>query len=43
MAYVFPRNELPKLAAAALEATPDGMSTVQVAAHVIAARGAGHC
>ena len=38
-AHVFPRHELPKLAKAALEATPDGMSTVQVAAHVIAAKG----
>ena len=39
LAHVFPRHELPKLARAALEATPDGMSTVQVAAHVIAAKG----
>ena len=39
LAHVFPRHELPKLAKAALEATPDGMSTVQVAAHVIAAKG----
>ena len=39
LAHVFPRHELPKLATAALEATPDGMSTVQVAAHVIAAKG----
>ena len=39
LAHVFPRHELPKLAKAALEATPDGMSTIQVAAHVIAAKG----
>ena len=39
LAHVFPRHELPKLAKAALEATPDGMSTAQVAAHVIAAKG----
>ena len=35
---IFSRHELPKLATAALEATPDGMSTVQVAARVIAAK-----
>jgi len=39
MAMVFPRHELPKFARAALEASPDGLSTVQVAAHVIAAKG----
>ena len=39
LAHVFPRHELPKLARAALEAAPEGMSTVQVAAHVIAAKG----
>ena len=39
LAHVFPRHELPKLARTALEAAPDGMSTVQVAAHVIAAKG----
>ncbi len=39
LAHVFPRHELPKLAKAALEAAPDGLSTVQVAAHVIAAKG----
>ena len=37
LAHVFPRHELPKLARAA--AAPDGLSTVQVAAHVIAAKG----
>ena len=35
---IFSRHELPKFATAALEATPDGMSTVQVAARVIAAK-----
>ena len=29
LAHVFPRHELPKLAKAGLEATPDGMSTVE--------------
>ena len=36
---LFPRHELPKLARAALEASPDGISTVAIAAHVIAAKG----
>ena len=39
LAHVFPRHELPKLALAALQAAPDGMNTVQVAAYVIAAKG----
>ena len=39
MSRVFPRHELPKLAKAALQASPDGISTVVVAAHVIAAKG----
>ena len=39
LAHVFPRHELLKLARAALEATPDGMSTIQVAAHIIAGKG----
>ena len=38
LAHVFPRHELPKLARAALECTPDSISTVQVAAYVIAAK-----
>ena len=39
LAHVFPRHELPKLALAALQAAPDGLNTVQVAAYVIAAKG----
>ena len=38
LAYVFPRLELPKLARAALDTKPEGMSTVENAAHVIAAK-----
>ena len=38
LAHVFPRHELPKLARAALECTPDSISTVKVAAYVIAAK-----
>ena len=39
LSRLFPRHELPKLAKAALEAAPDGLSTVAIAAHVIAAKG----
>ena len=42
LAHVFPRHQLPKLATAALEATPDGMSTVQVARPRHCCKGAGH-
>jgi phage shock protein A len=38
LAALFPRHELPKLARAALECTPDGMTAPQIAAHVIAAK-----
>lgn len=36
---LFPRHELPKLARAALDAAPDGISTVGIAAYVIAEKG----
>lgn len=39
LAALFPRHELPKLARAALECTPDGMTAPQIASHVIAAKG----
>lgn len=39
LAALFPRHELPRLAKEALADSPDGLSTVQVAAHVIAAKG----
>jgi len=39
LARLFPRRELPKLAQAALEAAPDGISTVAIAAHVITVKG----
>ena len=38
LSYLFPRHELPKLAKAALEANNTPMSTVEIAAHVIAAK-----
>ena len=39
LSYLFPRHELPRLAKAALEANGNPMSTVEIAAHVIAAKG----
>ncbi len=39
LAKVFPRHVLPKLAREALQASPDGISTTAIAAHVIAAKG----
>ena len=39
LAKLFPRNSLPKLAQEALEANPDGISTVGIARYVIAAKG----
>lgn len=39
LSRLFPRHELPKLAKAALEGSPDGLSTTAIAAHVIAAKG----
>lgn len=39
LARLFPRHELPKLAKTALDPAPDGLSTVAIAAHVIAAKG----
>jgi len=39
LARLFPRKELPKLAKAALDAAPDGLSTVAIAAHVMAVKG----
>ena len=42
MHRVFPRHELPKLAMAALEAAPAGLSTIEIAGAVIAAKGLDH-
>lgn len=39
LAKLFPRHELPKLARAALQASPDGISTVGIASQIIAAKG----
>ena len=39
LAKVFPRHELPKLAQQALAASPAGISTVGIAAHIIASKG----
>ena len=39
LSRLFPRHLLPKLAKAALGASPAGVSTVGIAAHVIAAKG----
>ena len=39
LSRLFPRHELPKLAKAALESAPDGLSTTAIAAHVIATKG----
>jgi hypothetical protein len=39
LAKLFPRHSLPKLAQEALEANPDGISTVGIARHVISAKG----
>lgn len=39
LAKLFPRHSLPKLAREALEANPDGISTVGVARYVMAAKG----
>jgi hypothetical protein len=39
LSRLFPRHELPKPATAALDAAPDGLSTVAIAAHVIVAKG----
>lgn len=39
LSRLFPRHELPRLAKEALGASPDGISTVGIAAHVIAAKG----
>ncbi|CAN5261969.1 hypothetical protein BH10PSE7_BH10PSE7_37900 [soil metagenome] len=39
LSRLFPRHELPRLAKAALAASPDGISTTGIAAHVIAAKG----
>ena len=39
LSKLFPRHELPKMAQEALAASPDGISTVGIANHVIAAKG----
>ena len=39
LSRLFPRHELPKIAQAALEASPDGLSTTAIAGAVIAAKG----
>ncbi len=39
LSRLFPRHELPKLAKEALTASPAGVSTIGIAAHVIAAKG----
>jgi hypothetical protein len=39
LARVFPRYELPKLAREALAASPDGISTVEIAKRIMAAKG----
>lgn len=39
LSRLFPRQELPRMAKEALTAVPDGISTVGIAQHVIAAKG----
>ena len=39
LSYLFPRHELPNLAKAALEASPDGMTAPQIALHVCEVKG----
>jgi hypothetical protein len=39
LSFLFPRHELPRLARAAMEANPDGITAPQIASHVIAVKG----